>query len=203
MKIICIGRNYVMHAKELGNEVPFSPIYFLKPDTALLLKNRPFYYPDFSEDIQYETELVIHINRLGKNIDEKFAHTYYNEVTLGVDFTARDIQAEARKKGLPWEKAKAFDQSAVLGEWIPKEEFNDIGNLSFHMDLNGKKAQQGNSSEMTFSVDYLISYVSRFMTLKIGDILYTGTPAGVGSVKIGDHLEGYLEDRKMFDFKVK
>lgn len=203
MKIICIGRNYVMHAKELGNEVPFSPVFFMKPDTSLLVKNRPFYYPDFSKEIQYETEIVVHINKVGKNIEEKFAHTYYDKVTLGVDFTARDIQREAKVKGLPWEKAKAFDNSSVLAEWIPKEKFEDIQDINFHLDVNGKQAQSGNSGMMTFTIDYLISYISKYMTLKIGDILYTGTPAGVGNINIGDRLEGYLESEKMFDFKVK
>lgn len=203
MKIICIGRNYVMHAKELGNEVPFSPVFFLKPDTALLTNNRPFYYPDISKEIQYETELVIKINKVGKHIQKKFAHTYYNEVSLGIDFTARDLQREAKSKGLPWEKAKSFDQSAVLGDWIPKEEFEDIKNINFWLDKNGKTVQKGNSGNMTFTIDYLISYLSTFFTLKMGDIIYTGTPAGVGDVAINDQLVGYLEDRKMFDFKVK
>ncbi|HKK10176.1 MAG TPA: fumarylacetoacetate hydrolase family protein [Bacteroidales bacterium] len=203
MKIICIGRNYVLHAKELGNEVPFSPVYFLKPDTSLLLKNRPFYYPEFSEEIHYETELVVRINKVGKNIEEKFAHTYYNEFSLGVDFTARDIQREAKVKGLPWEKAKAFDHSAVLAEWVPKEEFENLKDINFYLDVNGERAQTGNSGNMTFTIDYLISYLSKYMTLKIGDIIYTGTPAGVGPVNIGDQLAGYLEDKKMFDFKVK
>ncbi|MDZ7774212.1 MAG: fumarylacetoacetate hydrolase family protein [Bacteroidales bacterium] len=203
MKIICIGRNYVMHAKELGNEVPFSPVFFMKPDTSLLVKNRPFYYPEFSKEIQYETELVVHINKVGKNIEEKFAHTYYDKVTLGIDFTARDIQREAKVKGLPWEKAKAFDNSAVLAKWVAKENFKDIQDISFYLDINGKRVQNGNSGMMTFSIDYLISYISKYMTLKIGDILYTGTPAGVGDVAVGDQLQGYLEDEKMFDFKVK
>lgn len=203
MKIICIGRNYVMHAKELNNEVPFSPVFFMKPDTSLLVKNRPFYYPEFSKEIQYETELVIHINKVGKNIDEQFAHTYYDKVSLGVDFTARDIQREAKVKGLPWEKAKAFDNSAVLAGWVPKENFGNIQDINFHLDVNGERAQTGNSGLMTFTIDYLIAYLSKYMTLKIGDILYTGTPAGVGNVAIGDHLQGYLENQKMFDFKVK
>jgi 2-keto-4-pentenoate hydratase/2-oxohepta-3-ene-1,7-dioic acid hydratase in catechol pathway len=192
-----------MHAKELGNEVPFSPVFFMKPDTSLLVKNRPFYYPEFSKEIQYETELVVHINKVGKNIEEKFAHTYYDKVTLGIDFTARDIQREAKVKGLPWEKAKAFDNSAVLAKWVAKENFKDIQDISFYLDINGKRVQNGNSGMMTFSIDYLISYISKYMTLKIGDILYTGTPAGVGDVAVGDQLQGYLEDEKMFDFKVK
>ena len=203
MKIICIGRNYVMHAKEFGNEVPFSPVFFLKPDTSLLIKNRPFFYPNISKEVQYETELVVRINKVGKHIQEKFAHTYYSEISLGVDFTARDLQREAKSKGLPWEKAKAFDHSAVLGEWLPKEEFDDIKDINFHLDKNGETVQTGNSGNMTFTIDYLISYLSQFFTLKMGDLIYTGTPAGVGDVQIDDRLTGYIEDRKMFDFKVK
>lgn len=203
MKIICIGRNYVMHAKEFGNEVPFSPVFFLKPDTSLLVKNRPFFYPNISNEVQYETELVVHINKVGKHIREKFAHTYYDKISLGVDFTARDLQREAKTKGLPWEKAKAFDHSAVLGEWLPKEEFEDIKNINFHLDKNGETVQKGNSGNMTFTVDYLIAYLSTFFTLKMGDIIYTGTPAGVGNIQINDRLTGYIEDREMFNFKVK
>jgi len=193
-----------MHAKELGNEVPFSPVFFLEPDTTLLTRNRPFYYPNISKEVQYETELVVKINKVGKHIQEKHAHTYYNEFSLGIDFTARDQQREAKSKGLPWEKAKSFDQSAVLSDqWIPKEEFEDIKNITFSLQKNGEQAQKGNSGNMTFTIDYLISYLSTFFTLKMGDIIYTGTPAGVGDVAIGDHLVGYIEDREMFNFKVK
>ncbi|MEA3505059.1 MAG: fumarylacetoacetate hydrolase family protein [Bacteroidota bacterium] len=203
MKIICIGRNYVLHAKELNNEAPFEPIYFMKPDSSLLLKNDPFYHPDFSNNIQYETELVVRINRVGKNIQEKFAHTYYEEFALGIDFTARDLQAELKTKGLPWEKAKSFDQSAVLSKMVNIKEFPDIKNIIFYLEKNGKTVQTGNSGDMTFTIDYLISYISRFMTLKIGDLIYTGTPAGVGKTEIGDNLVGFLNGKKMFDFKIK
>ncbi|MCF8232721.1 MAG: fumarylacetoacetate hydrolase family protein [Bacteroidales bacterium] len=203
MKIICIGRNYVLHAKEFGNEVPFSPVFFLKPDTALLTKNRPFYYPDISKEIQYEAEVVVKINKVGKHIQEKFANTYYEEISLGVDFTARDLQREAKSKGLPWEKAKAFDQSAVLGDWIPKKDFEDIKNINFRLEKNGDVVQNGNTGNMTFTIDYLISYLSKFFTLKMGDLIYTGTPAGVADVKINDRMTGYIEDKKMFDFKIK
>ena len=193
-----------MHARELGNEVPFSPVFFLKPDTTLLTRNRPFYYPNISKEVQYETELVVRINKVGKHIQEKYAHTYYNEISLGVDFTARDLQREAKSKGLPWEKAKSFDQSAVLSDtWLPKEEFDDLKNINFSLKKNSEQVQKGNSGNMTFTIDYLISYLSTFFTLKMGDIIYTGTPAGVGDVAIGDHLIGYIEDREMFNFKVK
>ena len=193
-----------MHAKELGNEVPFSPVFFLKPDTTLLTRNRPFYYPNISKEVQYETELVVKINKVGKHIQEKHAHTYYNEISLGIDFTARDQQREAKSKGLPWEKAKSFDQSAVLSDqWIPKEKFENIKNITFSLKKNDELVQKGNSGNMTFTIDYLISYLSTFFTLKMGDIIYTGTPAGVGDVAIGDHLVGYIEDREMFNFKVK
>ncbi len=193
-----------MHARELGNEVPFSPVFFLKPDTTLLTRNRPFYYPNISKEVQYETELVVRINKVGKHIQEKYAHTYYNEISLGVDFTARDLQREAKSKGLPWEKAKSFDQSAVLSDtWLPKEEFDDLKNINFSLKKNSEQVQKGNSGNMTFTIDYLISYLSTFFTLKMGDIIYTGTPAGVGDVAIGDHLIGFIEDREMFNFKVK
>jgi len=203
MKIICIGRNYVAHAKELNNEVPDSPVFFLKPDSALVLANRPFFYPEFSKDVQYELEVVIKINRLGKSIEEQYASRYYNEVALGVDFTARDLQAEQKKKGLPWEIAKGFDYSAPVSEFFPLNEFGDIHNLSFRLDLNGKTVQEGNTSLMIFSFEKVIAYVSRFMTLKTGDMIFTGTPAGVGPVAIDDRLEAYLEGKKLMDFPVK
>jgi len=203
MKIICIGRNYVAHAKELNNEVPDSPVFFLKPDSALVLANRPFFYPEFSKDVQYELEVVIRINRLGKSIEEQYASRYYNEVALGVDFTARDLQAEQKKKGLPWEIAKGFDYSAPVSEFFPLNEFGDIHNLSFRLDLNGKTVQEGNTSLMIFSFEKVIAYVSRFMTLKTGDMIFTGTPAGVGPVAIDDRLEAYLEGKKLMDFPVK
>ncbi len=203
MKILAIGRNYVNHAKELNNPVPQEPVVFSMPDSALLKNNNDFYYPDFSKDIHHELELVIKINRVGKNIPIEFAHRYYEEVALGIDFTARDIQAECKKKGLPWEKAKAFDGAAPISKFIPKNKFKSVGNLNFNLDINGERVQTGNSSNMIFSVDYLISYLSQFFTLKIGDMIYTGTPEGVGPVKIGDHLVAELEGEKMLDFHVK
>ena len=204
MKIICIGRNYVDHAKELNNPVPENPVFFLKPDTALLRRNRPFYYPDFSEDIHYECELVVKINKLGKNIQKKFAHTYYNEIGIGIDFTARDLQSKAKSKGLPWEIAKAFDAAAPLSmEFIKKSEFSDVNKIEFHLDKNGETVQRGTSADMIFDIDELISYVSRFFTLKTGDLIFTGTPAGVGPVKIGDKLEAYIGDRLMLRCNIK
>jgi len=204
MKIICIGRNYSEHAKELKNEVPTEPVYFMKPDSALLLRNRPLYIPDFSNEIHHEVELVVKIGRLGKNIQEKFAHRYYDEIGLGVDFTARDIQRECKAKGLPWEKAKGFDSSAVLSnEFIPKSELGDVNNIAFSMKKNGEVVQDGNSSDMLFNIDKIIAYVSQFMTLKMGDLIYTGTPSGVGPVAIGDRLEGFIGDKQMFDFQIK
>ena len=203
MKIICIGRNYVEHAKELKNPLPEQPVFFLKPDTSLVTRNRPFFYPDFSRDIHYETELVIKINKNGKFIQEKFAHTYYSQIGLGIDFTARDIQQDCKKKGLPWEIAKGFDNSAPISKMIAIEELEDQNNIQFHLKLNGEIVQQGSSLDMIFSFDTIISYLSQFITLKMGDLIYTGTPAGVGPVNIGDHLEGYLEDKKMLNFRVK
>ena len=203
MKIICIGRNYVEHAKELKNPLPEQPVFFLKPDTSLVIRNRPFFYPEFSNDIHYETELVIKIDKNGKHIQEEFAHTYYSQIGLGIDFTARDIQQNCKKKGLPWEIAKGFDNSAPISKLMAIEELTDQKNIQFHLELNGEVVQQGSSLDMIFSVDTIISYLSRFITLKMGDLIYTGTPAGVGPVKIGDHLVGYLEDKKMLDFRVK
>ncbi|NOY95983.1 MAG: fumarylacetoacetate hydrolase family protein [Chlorobi bacterium] len=204
MKIICIGRNYVAHARELNNEIPTEPVVFMKPDSAILRNNDPFYIPDFSKNVHHEIELVVKIGRLGKNIEKRFAHRYYDEIGLGVDFTARDLQSELRAKGLPWEKAKAFDRSAVLGNnFLPKSQLPDINAVRFSLDINGKTVQKGNSSLMIFSIDTIIEYVSRFFTLKMGDLIYTGTPAGVGPVKIGDCLEGYLEGHKLLDFMIK
>jgi 2-keto-4-pentenoate hydratase/2-oxohepta-3-ene-1,7-dioic acid hydratase in catechol pathway len=204
MKIICVGRNYVAHAKELNNDVPDEPVLFMKPDTALLRNNDPFYIPEWTKDLHHEVELIIRINRLGKNIDKKFAHRYYNEIGLGIDFTARDVQNALKDKGLPWEKAKAFDHSAVVcPEFMLVESLPDRNNIHFKLDINGKTVQEGNSSLMIFSFETIISQVSKYFTLKIGDLIYTGTPAGVGSVKIGDRLEGYLEGDKKFDFLVK
>ncbi len=203
MKIICIGRNYVKHARELKNDIPEEPVFFMKPDSALLLSNKPFFIPDFSNEIHHEVELIIKINRLGKNIEARFAHRYYNEIGLGIDFTARDVQRKLAEKGLPWEKAKAFDSSAVVGQFLPKEELGDLGQITFSLNKNGEPVQQGNSSDMIFPFDSIIEHVSKYVTLKIGDLIYTGTPAGVGPVKIGDRLEGFVGDRKMFDFEIK
>ncbi len=203
MKIICIGRNYVAHAHELNNDVPDKPVFFMKPDSALVIANRPFFYPEFSKDVHHELEVVIRINRLGRSIEERYAHRYFNEIALGVDFTARDLQAEQKKKGLPWEIAKGFDYSAPISEFRPLDKYADIHNLSFRLDLNGKMVQDGNTSLMIFSFEKIIAYVSRFMTLKTGDLIYTGTPAGVGPVAIYDRLEAYLEGEKLMDFPVK
>lgn len=204
MKIICIGRNYIDHAKELNNPVPSEPVFFLKPDTALLRNNAPFFYPAFSKDVHYEVELVIKISKVGRSIGEKFASRYYSEVGLGIDFTARDIQQRCKERGLPWEMAKAFDFSAPLSSaFLPIDNFESVSSIPFSLLKNGDVVQQGNSSEMIFSVDRIISYVSQFFTLKIGDLIYTGTPAGVGPVQINDRLQGYIGDTLMFDFDVK
>jgi 2-keto-4-pentenoate hydratase/2-oxohepta-3-ene-1,7-dioic acid hydratase in catechol pathway len=204
MKIICIGRNYVAHARELNNELPTEPVIFMKPDSALLRNNDPFYIPDWSNDLHHEVELIVKINKLGKNIESKFAPRYYTEVGLGIDFTARDVQNKLKDKGLPWEKAKAFDHSAVIcKEFVSIDSLPNRNAINFRLDINGKTVQEGNTSLMIFSIDELISQISRYFTLKIGDLIYTGTPAGVGPVKIGDRLEGYLEGQKMFDFFVK
>jgi acylpyruvate hydrolase len=203
MKILAIGRNYVNHAKELNNPVPEEPVVFSMPDSALLKSNNDFYFPDFSKDIHHEVEVVVKICRVGKNIPIEFAHRYYDEIGLGIDFTARDIQAECKKKGLPWEKAKAFDGAAPISKFVSKDKFEDVGNLNFLLDINGSRVQTGNTSNMIFSIDYLISYLSQFFTLKIGDLIYTGTPEGVGPVKIGDHLVAELEGQKMMDFYVR
>lgn len=204
MKIICIGRNYSEHARELNNEIPTEPVIFMKPDSALLRNNDPFYIPSFSNDVHYECELVVRINRLGKNIETRFANRYYDEIGLGIDFTARDLQAKLKDKGLPWEKAKAFDRSAAIGnDFIQKSELPDVNAIKFQLKKNGELVQNGDSSYMLFPIDEIISQVSNYFTLKIGDLIYTGTPVGVGPVAIGDRLEGFLEGRKMFDFEVK
>ncbi len=203
MKIICIGRNYVKHAQELQHDVPAEPVFFMKPDSALLLDNKPFFLPDFSKEIHHEIELVVKINKLGKNIEAKFAHRYYEEIGLGIDFTARDLQRQLIEKGLPWEKAKAFDSSAVLGKFIAKEELGDLGHIIFSMKRNGEVVQSGDSQLMIFPFDTIIEHVSKYVTLKIGDLIYTGTPAGVGPVAIDDRLEGFIGEKKMFDIQVK
>lgn len=203
MKIFAIGQNYIEHNKELNNSNPTEPVVFMKPDTAVLRNNKPFFLPDFSSEIHYETELIIKINRIGKNISPKFAHRYYDEIGLGVDFTARDLQRKLKAEGRPWEVSKAFDGSAVIGNFLPKERFENIQNVDFHLDINGFRVQTGNSKDMIFRIDDLIAYISKFFTLKIGDIIFTGTPVGVGPVKINDQLQGYISNEKMFDFKVK
>jgi acylpyruvate hydrolase len=200
MKIICIGRNYSEHAKELKNEIPDKPVVFLKPQTALLKDNKPFYYPEWTKDLHYETELVLKVCKQGKYIDEKFARKYFDEVTVGIDFTARDLQNQQKAKGLPWEVAKAFDNSAVIGEL---RKANVDSGINFSMNLNGVEVQKGNTSEMMFSFGKIIAYASQFFTLQTGDLIFTGTPAGVGAVKIGDRLEGFLESEKVFGFEIK
>ena len=202
MKIICIGRNYSEHAKELKNEIPDKPVVFLKPQTALLKDNKPFYYPEWTKDLHYETELVLKVCKQGKYIDEKFARKYFDEVTVGIDFTARDIQSQQKAKGLPWEIAKAFDNSAVIGEFR-KANVVDNNRINFSMKLNGTEVQKGNTNDTIFSFEKIIAYASQFFTLQTGDLIFTGTPAGVGAVKIGDRLEGFLESEKVFDFEVK
>lgn len=203
MKIICIGRNYADHARELGNPLPPKPVFFMKPDTALVTNNKPFFYPGFSSNIHHEVEIVVKINRVGRNIATKFAHRYYNELGVGIDFTARDLQDEQRERGLPWEISKAFDNSAPLGSFISKEELTDPDNIAVRLDINGRTVQTGSSSDMIFSVDRIISYVSEFISLKIGDLIFTGTPAGVGPVRIGDRLQGWLDGRMLLDFYVR
>ncbi len=203
MKIFAIGQNYSEHNKELNSKNPTEPVVFMKPDTALLKNNKPFYIPDFSEELHYETELIIKFNRLGKNIDSKFSSRYYAEIGLGVDFTARDVQRRLKAEGKPWEICKAFDNSAVIGNFLPVETLGDVQNIKFRLDINGKTVQNGCSADMIFPINELIAYVSRFFTIKIGDLLFTGTPVGVGKVVIGDHLEGYITDKKMFDFYIK
>lgn len=203
MKIICVGRNYVDHIQELNNEQPDDPVIFLKPETAIPLKNEPFFYPDFSQDVHHEVEVLVKISRVGKNIEEKFAHKYYDEIGVGLDFTARDLQSKLKAKGLPWELAKAFNGSAPMSGFVPKSEFADLQNLNFRLEVNGETRQQGNTSLMLFRIDYLISFVSRYFMLQQGDVIFTGTPKGVGPVKIGDTLTAYLEDRKMLQIAVK
>lgn len=203
MKIIAIGRNYAEHAKELNNPVPTVPVIFMKPDTAILKDNKPFYHPEFSSDIHHEIELVLKISKEGKHIAEKFAGNYFEEIGLGIDFTARDIQQKHKEKGLPWELAKAFDHSAPISKFIPKSNFKNLNQLNIRLDLNGKTVQNGNTRDLLFSYEYIISFVSKYFTLKKGDLIFTGTPQGVGKVNIGDHLAGYLEDEKLLDFDIR
>lgn len=203
MKFICIGRNYAEHIAELQHSIPENPVFFMKPESAITRCNRPFFIPDFSQEVHYETEVLVKINRLGRHIQEKFAHLYYDEIGLGVDFTARDLQRACIRDGEPWEIAKAFDGSAVVGKFLPKTDLPDVQDLHFHLMLNGVQVQTGHTRDMLFTIDQIIAHVSKFVTLKMGDIIFTGTPVGVGPVQINDRLEGFLEGKKLFDFKVK
>lgn len=203
MKIICIGRNYAEHAKEMKSEVPTEPVFFMKPDTALLKDNEPFYFPDFTKDLHHEIEVVLKISKVGKHIAEEFANKYYEEISLGIDFTARDLQAQCKAKGLPWEKAKSFDSSAPIGKFVNKTDLGDLQNLNFELKINNESKQKGNTSDLLFSFDKVIAYVSQFVTLKVGDLIYTGTPEGVGPVKIGDQLHGSLNGIELFCFEIK
>ncbi len=203
MKIFAIGQNYIEHNREMQSADPKDPVVFMKPDSAILRANKPFFIPEFSNEIHYETELIVKINRIGKHISPKFANRYYDEIGLGIDFTARDLQRKLKSEGKPWEICKGFDGAAVIGDFIPKDELGEVQQIRFHLDIDGKTVQQGNSSDMIFSIDAIIAYISRYFTLKIGDLIYTGTPVGVGAVAIGNRLEGYIFDRKMFDFQVK
>jgi 2-keto-4-pentenoate hydratase/2-oxohepta-3-ene-1,7-dioic acid hydratase in catechol pathway len=203
MKLICIGRNYTKHIEELNSEKPSTPVVFMKPDSAILAKNQPFFIPDFSENIHYEVEILVKISKVGKHIDKKFAHKYYEEIGLGIDFTARDLQNQLKDKGLPWEKCKAFDGSAVIGNWLLKSQFKDINNISFSLFQNDKNIQKGNTRMMLWKIDEIIEYVSKYFTLKIGDIIFTGTPEGVGKVFANDRLKGLIENTEMFSITVK
>lgn len=203
MKIICVGRNYSAHIEELENQQPKDPVLFIKPDTSILQKKQPFYLPHFSREIHHEVELMVKIDRIGKHIAPNFAPKYYSQIGLGIDFTARELQSELKSKGLPWEKAKAFDGSALVGEWFPKTDFLDLNALSFRLDKNGATVQRGNTAQMLWKIDELIAFCSQYFTLKIGDLIFTGTPAGVGPVTEGDHLVGYLENREAFSLKIK
>ena len=203
MKIVCVGRNYAAHIEELQNEKPKHPVLFLKPDTTILQKKQPFFIPHFSNDIHYEVEVLVKIQRLGKHIQPEFAHKYYSQIGLGIDFTARSVQNELKEKGLPWEKAKAFDGSTLIGEWYNKNTFESLEDISFSLEKNWEKVQLGNTSNMLWKIDELIAYCSQYFTLKIGDVLFTGTPSGVGAVSLGDHLVGYLEGQQAFSVKIK
>jgi 2-keto-4-pentenoate hydratase/2-oxohepta-3-ene-1,7-dioic acid hydratase in catechol pathway len=203
MKIICIGRNYADHISELNNERPDEPVIFLKPDSSVLLKKFPFVIPEFSNDVHHEVEILVKINKVGKYIDAKFAHKYYDEIGLGIDFTARDLQSKLKEKGLPWEKAKAFDGSALIGEFFNKSEFNSIENINFELKSNGIVVQKGNTSMMLWKIDEIIAHISQYFTLKKGDVIFTGTPKGVAAVKTNDVLEGFIENKKTFKIEVK
>lgn len=203
MKIICVGRNYTAHIQELDNQRPDEPILFLKPDSAILLKKNPFFIPDFTDDVHFEVEILVKINKIGKHIDRKFAHKYYDEIGLGIDFTARDLQKKLKEKGLPWEKAKSFDGSAVVGNFLPKSTFKSVDDINFRLEKNAKVVQTGNTSLMLWKIDALIEYISKYFTLKIGDVIFTGTPSGVGKVEPNDVLTGFIEDKELFSVKVK
>ena len=203
MKIICVGQNYLNHIKELNSKINKSPILFLKPDSSIIQKNQPFFIPEFSKEIHYEAEIILKFDKLGKHIDRKFSNKYYNQISLGIDFTARDLQEKLKKSGQPWEKAKSFDNSAVIGDWIDLNNFQDINNINFCLKLNNEIVQSSNSSNMIWKIDDLVTEVSNYFTLKIGDILFTGTPEGVGKVSIGDVLDGFLEEKKVFSIKIK
>jgi len=203
MKIIAIGRNYIEHAKELNNPVPKEPMFFMKPETSIIRNNKPFFYPDFSSDVHYEAEIVLKISKLGKNIEERFAHRYFDEIGIGIDFTARDLQQKCKEKGKPWEIAKAFDGAAPISEFVPKSNYTNLTNLHFSLDLNDKTVQDGTTKDLIFNFDVLIAYISKFVTLKIGDLIFTGTPAGVGQVQKGDRLVAKIEGETFMDFKVK
>lgn len=203
MKIICVGRNYTSHIEELKNEKPKDPVLFLKPDTSILLRKQPFIIPEFSEDVQHEVEILVKINKMGKHINRKFAHKYYNEIGLGIDFTARDLQTQLKEKGLPWEKAKGFDGATVIGDFIPKEEFKDVNNINFSLEKNGKVVQKGNTLLMLWKIEELIEYISKYFTLKIGDVIFTGTPSGVAKVFPNDTLSGFIENNELFSIKIK
>ena len=203
MKIICVGQNYLNHIKELNSKINKSPILFLKPDSSIIQKNQPFFIPEFSKEIHYEVEIILKFDKLGKHIDRKFSNKYYNQISLGIDFTARDLQEKLKKSGHPWEKAKSFDNSAAVGDWIDINNFQDINNINFCLKLNNEVVQSSNSSNMIWKIDDLVTEVSNYFTLKIGDILFTGTPEGVGKVSIGDVLDGFLEEKKVFSIKIK
>ena len=203
MKIVCVGRNYTAHIQELDNQRPDEPILFLKPDSAILLNKNPFFIPEFSNDVHFEVEILVKINKIGKHIDQKFSHKYYDQIGLGIDFTARDLQKKLKEKGLPWEKAKSFDGSAVIGNFLPKSSFESVDAIDFRLEKNGKEVQNGNTSLMLWKIDTLIEYISKYFTLKIGDVIFTGTPAGVGKVEPDDLLTGFIEDKELFSIKVK
>lgn len=203
MKIICIGRNYHEHIRELNNQIPDYPVFFIKPDTCLIQKNHPFYYPEFTQNLQYETEIVLKINKIGKHIQKKFANTYFDEISVGIDFTARDLQENCKKKGLPWEISKAFDFSSPVGKFIDKKNIKNLNEIEFHLEINGNIVQKGNTKEMIFDFDTIISYVSQFVTLKIGDLIFTGTPANVGNVNIGDSLKAFINNECLLSINIK